>query len=94
MEQKLYEGSFVKKNSEVRKMTFVKLEDVPADFLSTKIKNPGQSKEMPLGMELVWDVDASDFRVFNYKSQVGDLVAKKLTEEKKKEIFATKGLDK
>ena len=36
MMSKIYAGMFRKKNSEMRHMTFVKLDDVPETFLETK----------------------------------------------------------
>ena len=36
------------------------------------------SKELPEGMELVWDVKKSAFRVFNWNSVVGEVT---LTEQ-------------
>jgi len=43
-------------------------------------------------MELVWDLDQADFRVFNYSSQVGDLREMEMTDEEKDKLFANKRL--
>ena len=56
MMSKIYAGMFRKKNSEMRHMTFVKLDDVPETFLETKIKSDSKERAMPQGMELVWDL--------------------------------------
>lgn len=78
---------FKKKNDDLRHMTFVKLDDVPETFLSTKIKEGTKERTMPKGMELVWDLDAADFRVFNYSSQVGDLREIEMTDDERVKLF-------
>jgi len=92
MMSKIYAGMFRKKNNDLRHMTFVKLDDVPETFLETKIKKGTQERRMPTGMELVWDLDQADFRVFNYSSQVGDLKEMDMTDEEKDKLFANKSL--
>jgi len=92
MMSKIYAGMFRKKNDDLRHMTFVKLEDIPATFLETKIKDKSKDRTMPPGMELVWDLDQADFRVFNYSSQVGDLREMEMTDEEKDKLFANKRL--
>ena len=92
MMSKIYAGMFRKKNSEMREMTFVKLDDIPETFLETKIKSDSKERTMPKGMELVWDVDQADFRVFNYASQVGELRETVMSDEEKDKLFANKGL--
>ena len=92
MMSKIYAGMFRKKNNDLRHMTFVKLEDVPETFLETKIKDKSKDRSMPTGMELVWDLDQSDFRVFNYGSQVGRLKEMDMTDEEKNKLFANKSL--
>jgi len=92
MMSKIYSGMFRKKNDDLRHMTFVKLEDIPATFLETKIKNGTAERKMSTGMELVWDLDQADFRVFNFKSQVGMLKEMEMTDEEKDKLFANKRL--
>jgi len=87
MMSKIYAGMFKKKNDDLRHMTFVKLDDVPETFLSTKIKEGTKERTMPKGMELVWDLDAADFRVFNYSSQVGDLREIEMTDDERVKLF-------
>ena len=74
-------------------MKFVRLEDVPKEFLDTRIKAGSKERVMPKGMELVWDVEAEDFRVFNYSSQVGALMEVAFSQEEKNNFFAIKTLD-
>ena len=47
---------------------------------------------MPSGMELVWDLDQADFRVFNYSSQVGELKEVEMSDAEKNKLFGNKGL--
>ncbi len=65
---KAYKGSFKKKNGEIRKMFFVKLNDLPDKFLDEKIAGTGADKNYPDGMSLVWDLEADNFRVFNWST--------------------------
>tara|TARA_Y100000310_G_scaffold336365_1_gene420672 strand:- start:43 stop:327 length:285 start_codon:yes stop_codon:yes gene_type:complete len=92
MMSKIYAGMFRKKNDDLRHMTFVKLEDVPNTFLETKIKDTSKDRTMPKGMELVWDLDKADFRVFNYTAQVGDLREIDMSDEEKNKLFGNKSL--
>jgi len=72
---KIYIGHFVKKNGEVRKMQFVRLEDLPDSFLASKIKGSDKTKKvLKEGNELVWDIEKKEFRVFNWNSVVGNVV--------------------
>ncbi len=65
---KAYKGTFKKKNGESRQMTFAKLADLPEQFLETRIIGAGSEQNYPEGMELVWDLEADNFRIFNWKS--------------------------
>ena len=65
---KAYKGTFKKKNGEARQMTFAKLADLPEQFLETRVIGAGSEQNYPEGMELVWDLEADNFRIFNWKS--------------------------
>lgn len=65
---KAYKGTFKKKNGESRQMTFAKLADLPEEFLETRVIGAGSEQNYPEGMELVWDLEADNFRIFNWKS--------------------------
>ena len=65
---KAYKGTFKKKNGESRQMTFAKLADLPEQFLETRVIGAGSEQKYPEGMELVWDLEADNFRIFNWKS--------------------------
>jgi hypothetical protein len=67
-----FTGKFVKKDETLREMKFIKFDDLPKSFLDDKIKGSGKSN-VSEGSELVWDLDSSGFRVFNYSKAVGDL---------------------
>ena len=67
---KTYEATFIKKNGCERLMTFVRFEDNPSLFLRN-MKGTGAHKNLPGGMEVVWDVCKSDFRTFNWETIVG-----------------------
>ena len=72
MSMKAYKGKFVKKDGTLREMTFIKFEDLPKAFLDDKIKGSGKSNVRE-GSELVWDLDTSGFRVFNFEKAIGNL---------------------
>ena len=65
---KAYKGTFRKKNGDARQMTFARLVDLPEQFLETRIIGAGSEQNYPEGMELVWDLEADNFRIFNWKS--------------------------
>jgi hypothetical protein len=65
---KAYKGCFTKKNGESRTMIFSRIKDLPNGFVASKIVGAGTEKSYPEGMELVWDLEEDDFRIFNYKT--------------------------
>lgn len=70
---KVYRGTFKKQNGEVREMTFARLDDLPESFLDSKIIGASSEKQLPDGMELVWDLEAEpdgNFRIFNYNTVI------------------------
>ncbi len=69
---KAYKGSFKKKNGESRQMTFARLVDLPETFLETKVAGAGSEQQYPDGMELVWDLEADNFRIFNWNTVEGN----------------------
>ncbi len=70
---KAYIGTFIKKNGEERTMKFVRLQDLPEKFISSKVKNTGTKRTLREGLELVWDTDQSEFRIFNWSTTRGDI---------------------
>lgn len=73
---KVYKGSFKKKNGEDRQMVFARIKDLPEKFVASKITGAGSEQRYPDGMELVWDLESDNFRVFNWNtaSEVSDSV--------------------
>ena len=67
---KAFKGSFKKKSGDKREMFFARISDLPGDFIATKISGAGKEQHYPEGMELVWDLEEDDFRIFNWKTKV------------------------
>jgi|TARA_B100001939_G_scaffold280769_1_gene249494 hypothetical protein len=70
---KAYKGSFKKKNGDKREMVFSRIKDLPNGFVAARIVGAGSERSYPEGMELVWDLEADDFRIFNYKTADNDI---------------------
>ena len=68
-----YKGTFKKKNGEKREMVFARIWDLPETFLQKHVQGAGSETKYPEGMELVWDVENSAYRMFNHKTVVGKL---------------------
>ena len=68
---KAYKGTFKKKNGESRDMVFARLLDLPESFLTEKVQGAGSEQSYPPGMELVWYLEADNFRVFNWTASEG-----------------------
>lgn len=65
---KAYKGTFKKANGDIREMFFAKLDELPTSFLEKHVSGAGSERSYPEGMELVWDIEADNFRIFNYKT--------------------------
>jgi hypothetical protein len=68
---KVYEEQFLKKDGSVRKMRFYKISELSlAERAAASIPAPTEGKRPQLadGSELVWDIDAQGFRVFNWNT--------------------------
>ena len=65
---KAFKGTFKKKNGESRQMTFARLADLPDQFLETRVSGAGSEQTYPDGMELVGDLEADSFRIFNWNT--------------------------
>ena len=65
---KAFKGSFKKKSGDEREMFFARISDLPSDFIATKISGAGREQNYPDGMELVWDLEVDNFRIFNWKT--------------------------
>ena len=69
---KSYNATYVKSSGENREMNFIRLNDLPETFLYGKIMGNGKERTLNEGQEVVWDLDNSGFRVFNWKTVVGE----------------------
>ena len=69
---KAYRGTFTKKDGSRRTMKFAKLADMPQNIIGPKITGKQKHTLQP-GMELVWDLDENDLRIFNYNTLVDRL---------------------
>lgn len=78
---KAYAGSFKKKNGELRNMLFAAIQDLPDSFLDNKIIGSGAEKSYPEGMQLVWDIEADGFRIFNWNTVQGDIKELEINED-------------
>jgi hypothetical protein len=74
-----YTATYTKTNGDSRKMNFVRLNDLPKTFLHGKIKGTGKERTLNEGQEVVWDLDNSGFRVFNWKTVVGEATTNNVT---------------
>lgn len=74
MQTKCYNAKYIKKSGEEREMNFVRFSDLPETFLSDRIKGDAVPRNLGEGREVVWDVDNSGFRVFNWNTIVGEAV--------------------
>ena len=62
-----YTGTFIKRNGEKRTMTFIKGQDIPTNVGSGTTR----SRKLSEGYEVVYDVEANGFRMFNWNTVSG-----------------------
>ena len=67
-QSKTYTGTFTKRNGQTRTMTFVKSADIPPSFLGS-----GKPPRLSSGEEIVYDVNAKGYRVFNHNTVQGQI---------------------
>ena len=63
-----YTGTFTKRNGQARTMTFVKGADIPQSFRGT-----GKPPRLSQGEEVVYDINANGYRVFNHNTIQGQI---------------------
>ena len=63
-----YTGTFIKTDGSKRTMNFIKVSDLPDSHFSES-----QRKEKKGDIQVVYDTDVRDFRVFNRGRVVGDV---------------------
>jgi hypothetical protein len=67
----LFEATYRKDDGTKRKIKFARLNDLPKSKVDKR-----KVVEYPVGKELVWDVQKKGYRVFNWNSVIGKVVAK------------------
>ena len=75
---KIHKGKFVKQDGKIRHMVFARIDDLPSTFVASKIVGAGKEQQYPDGMELVWDMEADNFRVFNWNTSGDDVSTSEL----------------
>ena len=69
-----YTGTFTKANGQKRTMTFIKGTDLPSH-----VRGGTRSTTLREGQEVVYDVKANGFRVFNWNTVQGQVTEKNVT---------------
>jgi len=64
-----YTGTFTKKDGSNRTMTFIRGRDIPSSVKRTS----NASRTLSEGYEIVYDVNANGFRMFNWRSTIGEV---------------------
>lgn len=70
---KAYKATFIKKDGSLREMQFVRVEDIPDEYLGSIITGTGSAKKLSEGMELVYDLETDNFRYFNWNTLQGSV---------------------
>ena len=78
---KAFKGSFKKKSGENREMFFARISDLPSHFVASKITGAGNEQDYPKGMELVWDLEQDDFRIFNWNTTNSSIMETEIDEK-------------
>ena len=69
-----YTGTFIKTDGSKRTMNFIKVSDLPDSHFSEN-----QRKESKGEIQVVYDTDKNDFRVFNTGRVVGEVQSRSVT---------------
>lgn len=65
----VFHGTFKKNDGTKRSIKFARLADLPK--MATSTKRPATN--LPVGSEVVWDLEKNGYRVFNWKAVVGQV---------------------
>jgi len=68
----IFNATFKKNDGTRRQMKFARLVDLPNS------KRPTNKTKLQSGQELVWDVQNNAYRVFNWKTVIGKVVAEQV----------------
>lgn len=77
MKLKVNSAVFKKQNGESRTMNFVRIPDFTDEFktaLEWKENKETKKRNIQEGMETVFDLDAKQFRIFNWNTIVGEAI--------------------
>ena len=66
----IFNGTFQKQNGDRRTMRFIRRQDLPSSMIN---EGTIRTMEQKTGSEVVYDVDARQFRQFNWKTVEGDV---------------------
>ena len=72
----IFNGTFQKQNGERRTMRFIRRSDLPSSLVN---EGTIRTMEQKTGAEIVYDVDARQFRHFNWKTVEGQVLETKST---------------
>lgn len=74
-------GEFVKKDNQPRKMKFLKISDLSEEQKNKIGLTPDKEtkkKQLAEGSEMVYDVEARDFRVFNWATVTAEVTQEEM----------------
>ena len=74
-------GEFKKKDGQSRKMKFLKISDMSEDHKNKIGLTPdkeSKKKKLAEGSEMVYDVEARDFRVFNWATVTAEVTQEEM----------------
>jgi hypothetical protein len=74
-------GEFVKKDNQSRKMKFLKISDLSEEQKNKIGLTPDKEtkkKQLAEGSEMVYDVEARDFRVFNWATVTAEVTQEEM----------------
>ena len=74
-------GKFVKKDNQSRKMKFLKISDLSEEQKNKIGLTPDKEtkkKQLAEGSEMVYDVEARDFRVFNWATVTAEVTQEEM----------------
>ena len=70
----IHTGTFTKRNGQSRTMSFIKGNDVPST-----VRGTGTGPRLSEGEEVVYAINATGFRVFNWNTTQGQVSQKNMT---------------
>lgn len=74
-------GEFIKKDGQSRKMKFLKISDMSEEYKNKIGLTPDKEtkkKKLAEGSEMVYDLDARDFRVFNWATVTAEVTQEEM----------------